>query len=97
MFTDSGVTQLRGRIEVEGRLSRRLALKGTGFLVRTVNKGVRLSASDQHEQYDVLRLGGGLSWRLAPKIRPFALYEADVAGMNRHADRRISIGVAFHY
>lgn len=97
VFTDSGVTQLRGTLYASTRVLTRIILFGTAFASRTPKSASGLPITDQSEVYNIVRLGGGAEYRITPALRPFVKYEQTIAGQAVHAGGRIALGVAIRY
>lgn len=97
MFLDGAATQLRATIDLSLHLTRRLALTGEVFAVKTIRQASTIRPGTQGELYNLVRPAVGLTWRLTKTIRPFLLYEVNVAGEGIHAGSRVELGVAVHY
>ncbi|MDA8350958.1 MAG: hypothetical protein M0038_19565 [Pseudomonadota bacterium] len=97
IFLDGGVAQWRAEVDGGVRLSRRLELGAEIFYVRTMKLRTPLPVQDLAEQYDLLRPGIRLKYRVTAHLKPFIEYEQDVAGEGIHAGRRISLGVTYAY
>ena len=97
VFTDSGVTQLRGTLYAGWHVLPRLTLFGTGFASRTVQNAASLKLTDQSEVYNIVRVGGGAEFKLASWLRPYVAYEHTIAGQGIHAGDRITLGVSVAY
>lgn len=94
VFTDSGVTQLRGTLYAGWRVLPRLTLFGTGFGSRTLQNAASLKRTDQSEVYNIVRVGGGAEFKLTSRLRPYVEYEHTIAGQGIHAGDRITLGVS---
>ena len=97
MFLDGAATQLRATIDLSLHLTRRLAFTGEVFAVKTIRQSGTIPPGAQGEIYNLVRPAVGLTWRLTKAIRPFLLYEVNVAGEGIHAGSRLELGVAVHY
>ena len=97
IFFDSGTTEVRGSFYADMRVLPRISLFGTAFVSRTVQQAKSLPLTDLGEVYNIVRVGGGVEYRLTRILRPFAEYEVTVAGQGIHAGRRIVFGVALKY
>ncbi len=97
MFIDGGAAQMRLDMGVGVELLHRMEITGTLFVVRTVHLRSPLTAAEAAENYDLLRPGVKLKYRLNAHFRPFLAYERDVAGKAIHAGRRVSAGLAYEY
>ncbi len=97
VFLDGAATQLRATIDLSLHLTRRLALTGEVFAVKTIRQASTIPPGAQGELYNLVRPAVGLTWRLTKTVRPFLLYEVNVAGEGIHAGSRVELGVAVHY
>ncbi|OYV40456.1 MAG: hypothetical protein B7Z80_04495 [Rhodospirillales bacterium 20-64-7] len=94
IFTDSGVTQLRGTLYAGWHILPRLTLFSTGFASRTLQNAASLTRTDQSEVYNIVRVGGGAEFKLTAWLRPYVEYEHTIAGQGIHAGDRITLGVS---
>ena len=97
VFVDGGAAQMRLDMGVGVDLLHRVEITGTLFVVRTVHLRSPLTAAEAAENYDLLRPGVKLKYRLSAHFRPFIAYERDIAGKAIHAGRRVSVGFAYQY
>lgn len=97
VFLDGAAAQMRADLDVGLRLSHRLEVAGTLFLARTIVRRSPLPTVDAGEQYNVLRPGIRLKYRVTRHFRPFVGYENDFAGKAIHAGHRITIGFKVDY
>lgn len=97
LFLDGGATQLRASLWVGTGVSPRLSVAGTLFYARTVGVRSPVSAADQGELYNLLRLGARFGYKISRKVKPFLAYEVNVAGKGIHAGQRFTVGVALRY
>lgn len=97
IFVDGGVAQLRAEVDAQVRVTRRIELGAEVFYVRTMKLRAPLPVQDRSEQYDLLRPGVRLKYRVTAHLKPFIEYEQDVAGQGIHAGRRITLGVTYAY
>lgn len=97
IFLDGAATQLRTTIDMSARATRRLSFTGEMFFVRTIQHAGSIPPGARGELYNLLRFGAGAQYRLTHHLRPFFLYEINVAGKGIHAGSRIELGVALRY
>ncbi|MGC8477707.1 MAG: hypothetical protein ACP5NP_15260 [Acetobacteraceae bacterium] len=97
VFLDGYAEQLRATLGLDVALGRRVRISGEAFFSDTALNRHALPAAAGGELYDVLRLGGAVSYRLRHGVAPFLGYERYVAGRGIHAGERFVMGVEFRY
>ena len=97
VFLDGNATQVRATLDLSVRLTHRLSLLGEVFAVKTFRQSAKLPPGAQGEIYNLIRPAVGVSWRITPRLRPFLLYEVNLAGAGLHAGSQIEFGLALHY
>jgi hypothetical protein len=97
VFVDGAAAQLRTDVDVGFHVTPRIELAGTLFFVRTIVRNSPLPPADAGEQYDLLRPGVKIRYRVSRFFKPYLEYEDEVAGKAIHAGRRITIGFAVEY
>lgn len=97
IFLDGLTTQMRGTVGLGVSPLPRLRLSATVFYARTVVLRDRIPAAADGELYNVMRIGGGVSYRLDRRFSPFLGYERYVAGMRTHAGQRFVLGLEIRY
>ncbi|MDE2007847.1 MAG: transporter [Rhodospirillales bacterium] len=96
-FLDGLTTQLRATVQAGFKPTSRIKLWTEAFYVRSIVQRDRIPPAADGELYNVLRLGGGIGFRLTPRLAPYLLYERYVAGKAIHAGQRLTIGLAIQY
>lgn len=97
VFLDGGATQLRATLGLSVNVLPRLTLYNETFFVRTIRQVHALPPGAAGEDYNLLRIGVGIQYRLTRRFRPFAAYDNYVAGQGVHAGNRVTVGVAIHF
>lgn len=98
VFMEGGAPQLRVTGLVSGPLVRSWSWLGTVFLSRVLAPdGGYIPGDVAHNatNYNLLRPGVGVSYRLNRTVRFKLLYEQEVAGERLHAGHRISFSIGF--
>ncbi len=97
VFVDGAAAQLRADIDIGFHMTGHIELAGTLFFVRTLVRHAPLPRADAGEQYDLLRPGVRIRYRVNRLFKPYLAYENDIAGKAIHAGRRITIGFTVDY
>jgi hypothetical protein len=97
IFLDGNATQLRATLDLSVRVTHGLSLIGEVFAVKTLKQSSKLPPGAQGEIYNLIRPAVGVSWRMTPRLRPFLLYEVNVAGEGLHAGSQVEFGLALRY
>lgn len=100
VFLNSGVTQWRGSADVGTQLFPKVGIFGVLFCARTLGASSALAGEtnpNAAEDYNLLRAGIGLRFRVSKQLRPIIEYESDLAGRSIHAGSRIVLGVSWRY
>lgn len=100
VFLNSGVTQWRASADIGIRVFQRVDAFGTVFCSRTFGANSAAASSQNPnaaEDYNLIRAGLGLKFRLTKDLHPLIEYESDLAGQSIHAGDRILLGVSWRY
>lgn len=97
VFLDGAAAQLRTDVDVGFHVTPRIEVAGTLFFVRTIVRTSPLPPADAAEQYDLLRPGVKIRYRVSHLFKPYFEYEDEVAGKGIHAGSRFTIGFAVDY
>lgn len=97
VFLDGNATQLRATLDLSVRVTHRISVIGELFAVKTLKQGAVIAPGAQGELYNLIRPAVGVSLQVTPRLRPFLLYEVNVAGEGLHAGSQVELGIALHY
>ncbi|AOV17143.1 hypothetical protein BJI67_08795 [Acidihalobacter aeolianus] len=97
VFLEGGAPQIRFSGVVGGPFAHRWSWVGSLFVSRTLGPdGGYIPGNTAHNatNYNLLRQGIGVSYRLTHGVRLRLLYEKEVAGEALHAGQRITLGLS---